>query len=154
MEAMIEAMLVQAGFPQATDKLKRSFQQGAIGFGDEELGPRWYMRNVKRFRNLYGVGFFADFVVYDERSFPAGLVIESKQQDQAGSVDEKYVFTVMSLKALHGLYGGLCAWLVFGGDGARAVALDWMRAQEDPPRFLFLSEVKFRVALRNATQRD
>lgn len=153
MEAAIEAALIRAGFTKATDQQKAAFQQGASGFGDDDLGDRWYMRNVKRFINLYGVRFFADFVVYDKDVLPNGLVIEAKHQALAGSVDEKYVFTVLSLKALHEKYGGLCAWLVFSGSGARAVAVEWMSGQQDPPRFLYLTESRFRGELRKVVNR-
>jgi hypothetical protein len=151
MEAAIEAALQRAGFSPVSEKQRQYFQRGALNFGDTELGDRWYARNVKRFRNMYEVAFFADFVVYDSKRFPHGLVIESKQQEQAGSVDEKYVFTVLSLKALYKLYRGLCAWLVFGGAGARPVAVEWMQGQQDPPKFRFMSEAQFRVELRRIT---
>lgn len=150
MEDSIEDQLGRAGFARHDGKLKAAFVRGVIDIGDEKLGDRWLMRNVKKYTNLYGVRFFSDFVLYDRTMLPKGLVIEVKSQETPGSVDEKYVFAVLSLRALYDK-DGIPAWLVFGGSGVRACALDWMKSQElwRPNRqvFRFLNESGFRRAV-------
>ena len=149
LEHMVEDLFKRQGFVLIDDtKLKRQFTTGLLEFGSPELGSKWFMRNVKKYRSLYDVVFFADFVVYDEKCFPHGLLLEVKNQTTAGSVDEKYVYTVLSLKNLYDKYNKIVSWLVFSGPGARPCAVSWMKAQEDPEgRFRFLTESEVRRAL-------
>ncbi len=159
MENSVEDQLIRAGFAHHNEKkTKDAFVRNTVSFGDEALGDRWFMRNLKKYENMYKVRFFSDFVVYDRAVFPHGLVIEVKAQETPGSVDEKYVFTVLSLKQLYDNYGKLSAWLVFGGTGLRPCAADWMKEQEKwsqrRQQFMLLTEGQFRRALFDSFAND
>ena len=84
----------------------------------------WFVEQIDCERNLYGSRWRLDFYLFHPDKFPNGLVIESKWQGSPGSVDEKYVFTVLSLKSL-----STPSMLVLGGGGARRGAVDWIRKQ-------------------------
>jgi hypothetical protein len=145
LENAVEDMLRRNDFVQIDDRQRAAFTKSVLDFGDDDLPTRWYARNVKRFENLYKVRFFADFVIYDAVYFPHGLVIEVKAQEKAGSVDEKYVFTVLSLKELKKRYG-VQSWLVFSGTGARACAVEWIRKQQEKGVFEMKTESELRRA--------
>lgn len=142
MEDAAEDFLVRYGFTPLSKKQKALFLNGIADLG--ELGDRWYVRNAKRFLSIYKVRLFSDFVLYDRLAFPSGLILEIKSQESAGSVDEKYVYTVLSLKQ-----AGVPAWLVFSGGGIRACAMDWMKSQESKT-FRVLTENAMRRALLEA----
>jgi hypothetical protein len=152
LEDAVEDLLKRQGLVKHEGRIKAAFLKGISNFGDETLGPRWFMRNVKRFENLYRARFFADFVIYDVERYPNGLVIEVKAQETPGSVDEKYVFTVLSLKQLYDEQK-VSTWLVFSGGGVRACAVDWMRSEEvwtaKKRQFRFMTESDLRRTLLN-----
>jgi hypothetical protein len=154
LEHMVEDLFKRQGFTLIDDKsLKRQFTSGVLVFGSPELGSRWIMRNVKKYRSLYETVFFADFVAYDETHLPNGLVLEVKNQSTAGSVDEKYVYTVLSLKALYQRYNRLEAWLVFSGPGARPCAVTWIKGQQNK-HFKVFNESEIRKHLLSIPQAD
>lgn len=128
LEDAVEDVLKRAGFVQLDEDLKRSFHRGLLDFGDSNLPPAWYARNVKKYQNLYQATFFADFIIYHHDAFPHGHLIEVKQQGTPGSVDEKYVFTTLSLIELYKTQNGLSSWFVYDGHGARQSALDWIKS--------------------------
>lgn len=84
---------------------------------------RWYCPQVRLERNLYGSKYTSDFLVYDSVKFPRMLHIEVKWQGSSGSVDEKYVFTALSLLEFRG-----DTLLILGGGGARQGAVQWLSA--------------------------
>lgn len=145
-ESDVENQLKHFGLKQATDKEKAKFRLGTLE--PHDIGNAWYARNVKKFKNIYGVGFFADFYVYHSEKLPNGLVIEVKSQDSPGSVDEKYVFTVLSLIGIPSVE----SWIVFEGAGARPCAVDWMRAQsaKKTNKFTFMTYAQFRRKIMDA----
>jgi len=85
---------------------------------------KWYVEQARMFESVYRTKFVADFVMYDSKKYPEGLLIESKWQGVPGSVDEKYVFTVKSLVNID-----IPAMLVLDGGGARAAAVSWIKRQ-------------------------
>lgn len=146
MENMVEDRLKRAGFRELSPKEKRTLTAGSVSYRD--LGDRWYARHVKLFRGLYEVKLFLDFFVYLEDRYPHGLIIECKSQEQQGSVDEKYVYTVLSLKKMTKEHKAP-AWLVFSGAGIRACAMEWVR-KESTANFKILTEGEMRRLMRQS----
>jgi DNA adenine methylase len=64
--------------------------------------------------------------VYNAEKWPDGLYIEVKWQSTGGSVDEKYVFTALSMMKQKG-----DKILIIDGGGCRAGAILWMRKQAE-----------------------
>ena len=147
-ESDVENQLKHFGLREATAKEKAKFRLGTVENND--IGDAWYAKNIKKFNNIYGVQFFADFYVYHKDKLPNGLIIEVKSQDSPGSVDEKYVFTVLSLIGVR----DVDSWIVFEGAGARACAIDWMRRQSDKNtnRFTFMTYAQFRRKIMDVMQ--
>lgn len=82
----------------------------------------WYIG-----KGIYGQDLRADLYVPDALGFENGLIIESKWQDQGGSVDEKFPYLVLNIKECYP-----CSTIVIaGGKGARAGAIQWLRSQVD-----------------------
>lgn len=144
MEDMVEDRLKRAGFRLLDAPEKRALTAGSKTL--EDLGDRWYTRHVKLFPGLYGVKLFLDFFVYLKDQHPHGLIIECKSQEQAGSVDEKYVYTVLSLKKMTKEHRAP-SWLVFSGSGVRPCAMEWMRNQNNAT-FRVMTEGEMRKMVR------
>lgn len=77
-------------------------------------------------RSIYNKEMRHDTVCWHPEKHPNGLIIEAKYQATAGSVDEKYPYTVLSLKRLDAP-----SILVLEGGGATQSAIDWCMAQAD-----------------------
>ena len=111
----------------------------AIKRGDEmsALGDKWFTSQIALERNIYKAKFRTDFFLFNAGKFPLGMHIECKWQGSAGSVDEKYVFTVLSLKALLSE-----SVLILDGDGARRGAVEWIKSEEKKGgRFRFFGSI-------------
>lgn len=89
--------------------------------------PRWFVAQAPMYKNVYGARFQADFILLNDTTYPDGLVIESKFQKAPGSVDEKYVFTVMTLKGVK----PMPSMLVLDGGGARRKAIEWIQSENN-----------------------
>ena len=124
-EANIKGHFVDRGFifVEPSEVLR------GLANGDDLLlfGDKWYSTQLACERNLYQAKFKADVFVFEKEHWPNGLIIECKYQELGGSVDEKYVFTVMSLKELK----HRDTLLILGGNGARNCAVNWMKDQQD-----------------------
>lgn len=145
LEKQIALLLEQGGFQHVDGKLKSAFAKGTLELGDEKLPGLWFMRNLKKFENIYRTRFFADFFIFHPTAYPRGLIVEVKAQDVAGSIDEKYVFTALSLKQACKEHG-VSAILVMSGAGARTCAIDWIKTQANK-RFQYMTESNFRQAI-------
>jgi hypothetical protein len=135
-EAQVKAVFDAWGFKSLDNRVVLN----AITIGDplSSLGERWYTTQLAHFRNLYSAKFKSDLFVYDTQHWPNGLLIECKYQALGGSVDEKYVFTVLSLKNLPPPSA-----MVLTGGGARNCAISWIRGQETPKFKFFGSSEQF-----------
>lgn len=91
------------------------------------LGQSLYAAGLPTHRNIYGVPWRTDFFLPATDAFPRGFVLEKKFQRDAGSVDEKLPFVILSLSALD-VDGGLA----IDGGGARECAINWVRANTEP----------------------
>ncbi len=137
MEEQIKQVLVSSGYIELTPEEKKLLVRldGAPPIGED----KWFCQQVRLYRNLYGSNYTADFYLFDKDKFPLGLSIESKWQASSGSVDEKYCFTVMSLKSMPGEQ-----LLILDGGGARQGAVQWIKKQKTK-RFMFFNLVEFIV---------
>lgn len=130
LEGIIASQLRQAGYYELTPAEKKLFlrQDGILIIPQ----TKWFAQQVRLERNLYEARFTSDFYVSGSESFPDGLHIESKWQGSAGSVDEKYVFTALSLLSFkcHSV-------IVLSGGGARRGAVKWLKTQASKSRGKF-----------------
>lgn len=145
LEDVVEDILTRRGYRQLDSKEKAAFVKGTRGPSD--FDGAWFVRNAKKYEGVYGVKLFSDFIVFSPNTPTPELIIEVKSQAQAGSVDEKYVYTVLSLKKMIEEHG-VSAWLVFSGDGIRGCSLAWMRNQQTE-HFKVFMEGEFRRAMRD-----
>ena len=74
----------------------------------------------------------ADFVVRNLVWFPRGLAIESKWQDSAGSIDEKFPYLALNIQTRY----TVPAIVIVAGGACRAGALEWLRDQCDGERLV------------------
>lgn len=89
-----------------------------------DIAVPYYVAQSRQFRSIYGGAMRIDFYVWHPVKYPSGLVIECKSQASAGSVDEKYPYTIENLRGT-----GCAAVLIVEGDGPKAGALDWCTNQ-------------------------
>jgi len=57
-----------------------------------------YSRQVNIGKTVYGHDLKVDVLINPSTLFPSGLIVESKWQDCAGSVDEKFPYLVLNIK--------------------------------------------------------
>lgn len=82
--------------------------------------------------SIYDTELRADFYIAPCTNFPAGLIIESKWQESAGSVDEKFAYLVENIRTR---YPAPCIIILDGG-GYRPKAAEWARRQVDGVRLI------------------
>jgi hypothetical protein len=67
----------------------------------------------------------------NQDKFPEGLIIECKWQQSAGSVDEKYPFTLFNIIKI-----GVPTIILLDGNGYKKTAMKWLKDQVSPQRAL------------------
>ena len=122
LEQMVETILLGRGYRKLSQKEKS--QQAKALFIDSLFNDPWFSPQMKLELNLYGAEFTSDFAVYHPEKYPKGILMECKWQGSGGSVDEKYVFTVLSINKFAGF-----KILILGGEGARKKAKLWIADQ-------------------------
>lgn len=123
-ERKVVQLLLGKGFLHIDGLQKRKILKGKLS--SVNGGLPWVSQQVGgRYKNMYGGNMIVDLIGYHPK-LPEGFVIEMKTQNTAGSVDEKYAFTTISLKGLKPL-----TVIVYEGEGAKPEAVKWMRAQTD-----------------------
>lgn len=75
--------------------------------------------------SIYGHPMRADILIVTGPEFPNGFAIESKWQDQGGSVDEKFPYLVLNIKE----QSPHPTVVVYGGGGAKPGAIAWLKRQ-------------------------
>ena len=118
LEVFIEGVLLRKGY-QFVDRTKF----GPAVYLEQPI----YSRQVYVGQSVYDTRLYCDFYIYHPQKWPNGLLIESKWQQSAGSVDEKYPFLVLNIKQK---YPTKTIVLLDGG-GYKKQAKDWLKAQED-----------------------
>ena len=91
-------------------------------------------------KTIYGTPLKCDFVLEKLK-----ILIEVKWQQSAGSVDEKYPFTVACLK----LQKDYRSIIVVDGGNQRAAAIEWLKKQIDDTLIGVYSVSEFIVFLNN-----
>lgn len=81
--------------------------------------------------SIYGGQRRVDFILYHPQRWPRCLVIECKWQSEPGTVDVKYPYEVASIN--HNKYKTI---IVLDGEGYRASARDWLKAQAGKGKLL------------------
>ena len=113
LEKKVAMLLDECGYQQLKEKLVETQNQ-------------YYIHQFKHFQSIYGGILCVDFFVWSQNKYPSGLVIECKSQAIAGSVDEKYPYTINNLKETK------CpAILIIEGNGPKAGALAWCKKRAD-----------------------
>lgn len=78
-------------------------------------------------KSVYGTNLYCDFILYHPQKYPNCLIIESKWQESAGSVDEKFPYLVLNIREKYP-----CATIVvLDGGGYKEGAKKWLREQVD-----------------------
>jgi len=135
LEKQIVPVLLGAGYVQH----KNSDVLGKLVKGDPmiDFGEKWFTTQISLERNIYEAKFRSDFFLFHHEKFKDGLHVECKWQGSQGSVDEKYVFTVLSLCQLN-----TDSLLLLDGGGARRGAINWINAQtKKNKRFVFCASI-------------
>lgn len=137
LEGQIRQTLLHHGYVELDDDKKRVLiVEDTLPMTDSK---KWFVSQASIEKNLYGSRFRSDFFIYNSEKYPAGMHIESKWQGSQGSVDEKYVFTALSLKAI-----SVPSLLVLDGGGARQGAIKWLRSQATGKKgFRFMTFIEF-----------
>lgn len=81
---------------------------------------------------IYGGDIKADIFITGHAAFPSGLAIESKWQDQSGSIDEKFPYLVANI--IHCYKSPVI--IVADGGGCREGARRWLKEQVDGQRIV------------------
>lgn len=144
LEKTISNLLTQAGYYELSSDERKKFlsENGSLDVTSEH---RWFVEQVAIHRNIYDAKWKLDFFIFNQEKYPDGLYIESKWQGTQGSVDEKYVFTVLSLKDLP-----QPSMLILDGGGARQGAIKWIKNQSRRSnQFTFFTFSEFLVWARD-----
>ena len=125
LELFIKRMLEDNGytaFPNHKDQL----------FSNRKtIGGKQYSTQVPCGMSIYESPRKCDFLVMNSDKFPEGLIIECKWQQSAGSVDEKYPFTLFNIIKI-----GVPTIILLDGNGYKKTAMKWLKDQVNPQRAL------------------
>ena len=84
-----------------------------------------YTRQLFLCKSIYETAIYGDFTIFHPEKYPNCLVIESKWQQSAGSVDEKLPFLVSNIKNRF----PFDAIVVIDGGGFKKGAINWVKNQ-------------------------
>lgn len=84
-----------------------------------------YTRQFEVGKSIYETKWRCDFILYHPLKHPNCLIIESKWQQSAGSVDEKYPYLVLNIKKQLE-YSTI---ILIDGSGYKKGALTWLKNQ-------------------------
>lgn len=125
LELFIKRMLEDNGytaFPNHKDQL----------FANRKtIGGKQYSTQVPCGTSIYESPRKCDFLIMNNEKFPEGLIIECKWQQSAGSVDEKYPFTVFNILKI-----GVPTIILLDGNGYKKTAMQWLKDQASKDRAL------------------
>jgi len=97
----------------------------------KSVGGKQYSTQVPCGTSIYESQRKCDFLIMNQEKFPDGLVIECKWQQSAGSVDEKYPFTVFNILKI-----GVPTIILLDGNGYKKTAMEWLKSQAHPSKAL------------------
>lgn len=84
-----------------------------------------YTRQLYLCKSIYGTNVYGDFVIFHPNKYPHCLIIESKWQQVAGSVDEKLPFLVQNIKTRF----PADTIVIIDGGGFKTGAINWVKSQ-------------------------
>ena len=116
----------QNGTASERDIIQRLLSLGYTHKRRQDLAPTvpYFVTQYQGYPGLYETPVNLDFFVYHPDKHPEGFVIESKNQNTSGSVDEKLPYTVGTLKQLP-----VPSLLIITGNGWKKAAIPWCRRQ-------------------------
>jgi hypothetical protein len=147
-EDMVRHSLERAGFVDLAGVLpKRDYKDARMGWfanslkagiaRSKDFGNKFFLEQVTIRESIYGNPVKIDFVCHSDR-LHNGLVIECKTQSVAGSVDEKYPYTHLTLEKIATVNDCKAAFFL-GGGGARQCVYDYLSKQRSNS-FAFFNE--------------
>lgn len=110
------------------DRLKRegyTLVPNTRFLASKSLSQPIYTRQFNLGKSIYGTAWRCDFILYHPEKHQNCLVIESKWQQSAGSVDEKYPYLVLNIEK-QSVYDTI---IIIDGDGYKDGALKWLKSQ-------------------------
>lgn len=116
LEQSVETLLGQAGYDVVP--------AAPLFFALRYMGQAIYARQCETGQDIYGKRRRVDFILYHPVRWPDSLVIQCKWQASSGTVDEKYPFEVLSIRA-----NGFPAIIILDGGGYTKKSAAWLRAQ-------------------------
>jgi site-specific DNA-adenine methylase len=116
LQQFIEARLVERGYTYVD---RRRFEAARY------LEQPFYTRQFFIGKSIYDTNLYCDFIVYHPDKHPNCLVIESKWQQSAGSVDEKYPYLILNINTRYPYQ----TVIVLDGAGYKGNAEKWLRSQ-------------------------
>lgn len=125
LESFIENILKKKGYTEFWDHRALMFANRA------SIGGKQYAKQIPCGMSIYESPRKCDFLIINKEKFPDGLIIECKWQQSAGSVDEKYPFTVFNILKI-----GVPTIILLDGNGYKKTAMAWLKSQADPTRSL------------------
>ena len=125
LEGFIEDILKREGYEGFWD------HKGQIFENRQAVGGKQYAKQVPCGTSIYETQRKCDFLVLNREKFPDGLIIECKWQQSAGSVDEKYPFTVFNIMKI-----AVPTIILLDGGGYKPAAMRWLKEQVGKDRAL------------------
>jgi len=125
LESFVEDILKRHDYKEFWDHKEQIFTNR------KAVGGKQYAKQVPCGTSIYESKRKCDFLVLNEKKFEDGLIIECKWQQSAGSVDEKYPFTVFNILKI-----GVPTIILLDGGGYKKAAMEWLKSQASPDRAL------------------
>ena len=125
LEGFIEDILKREGYERFWDHKEQVFANR------KAVGGKQFATQVPCGTSIYETQRKCDFLVLNKEKFPDGLIIECKWQQSAGSVDEKYPFTLFNIMKI-----GVPTIILLDGGGYKPAAMKWLKDQANPERAL------------------
>lgn len=116
LENFIEFILVKKGYKFIH---KKKFDVACY------IGQPIYSKQFFIGKSIYETNSYCDFILYHPKKHTKKLIIESKWQQSAGSVDEKYPYLILNIQMKYPCK----SILLLDGGGYKKGAEDWIRSQ-------------------------
>jgi len=118
LELFVERMLEDNGYTPFPNHKAQLFDNR------KTVGGKQYSSHVPCGTSIYESPRKCDFLIMNQDKFPEGLIIECKWQQSAGSVDEKYPFTLFNIIKI-----GVPTIILLDGGGYKKTAKKWLKEQ-------------------------
>ena len=105
----------------------------------ELLDQPVFTRQFPLGKGIYGNNLNCDFILFHPQKHPSCLIIESKWQEKAGSVDEKFPFLVQNVREKY----PYATIIVLDGGGYKKGAEEWLRKQTGPKLLRVFNMMEF-----------